>query len=277
MIRVLSVNPRIFVVGALFVLGGLILALAGRAYLVQSQARIVHDPVEQREDAELALRELETLFEPQTAAGQRYAAIAERNLFTPDRRAWVPPPQESDPAPEPAPVEAPPPPPGLRNVRLYGTQITSEGGAALLYFGSFSSKNKHRLVREGEMARDEGDRQVFQVVRVSRDSVTLSDSHDREFEVGLFDHQRVVAESPSAPVAQPSVQVGGGTAPAPDPVQTVEDPPAAAAEQAAPEAPPRAQMLPFGQQPDEEMERLVEQGTMRRINTPFGTIYRPVQ
>jgi hypothetical protein len=79
-------KPRHAAVAGLFVLAGLILALAARAYVAQSRVQIGPETVDPGDSATVVMEELEALFQGQTLDAQRFAVIAERNLFSPDHK-----------------------------------------------------------------------------------------------------------------------------------------------------------------------------------------------
>ncbi|WP_459939103.1 hypothetical protein [Desulfonatronum parangueonense] len=210
---------------------------------------------------------------------ERYVPIVADNLFSPERRPWTP----------PLTVGAPPPPPStppLRtsNIRLYGTQVSSQNRVGIFYFGDLSGNNKHRLLREGERVWDgeAGDGPSFEVVSIEKENAILVDTSGRSFEISLYDHHRVAArrdgELPpgqqgptiiSSPSARHKDQAGIVSPSTFQGDRSTSEGDSSAEPQDAP--PP---LIPI--QNHEEMEQLVEEGKMRKIMTPFGPIYRPI-
>lgn len=240
------------------------LVLIGAAgYKYRSEARkSVHVTVEDgTEISGMLVQELRAMYSDVPPAISQFQAVAEKNLFSPDRKAWAPPPP---PDAEQASEEAPPQPSGPHRIRLYGTSIGPEIKSALLFFESFSSKQKHRVVREGETVEDDGERgkgtrYVLQALEQER--AVLTDARGQEIVVGLYDHQRA-APSPAVAEAKPA--------------QPAASQPAASTAQVQPQGEPIRRMEDI---PDslEEREELARQGRLRRISTPFGPAFRPIE
>ena len=198
----------------------------------------------------------ELLFERRSPAREEVAVIAERNVFSPLRKAWTPPPP---PEPEKVPEEpkAPPPPPKRDGVELRGTAMVGNTRTAMIHFRPFNPPET-LLLREGGVAKpSKADGPVFTMVRIEPDRVIMKDSAGAEFQVGLYDHSRQTAAQ--TPVQQQAVV-------------STETPKAA--------APPASSVVskaPRKETPDaiqERNEQLVKEGKMRKILTPFGPVYR---
>jgi hypothetical protein len=227
------------------------------------------------------LDEMRTLFAHVPPAASQYTDISERNMFSPERRPWAPPPTEpprdSSAEAEMSALSGP------SGIRLYGTTISDEQKQALLYFERFSSRQKHRLATEGEIVRDEGERGetvYYQVVSVGRDRVELQDARGNDITVGLYDHQKTElppSQPPPAVITQPrpTAQLQGQ----PQSEQQPQTSPEGAT--VAPDV-PNSGLEPIRRMEDmpestEEREQLVREGRLRRIDTPFGPVYRPVE
>lgn len=211
------------------------------------------------------------LFERRVPPQEQFAVIAEKNVFSPLRKAWAPPPPPQPPAEPDEPVveEKPEPEPSRRDdVELRGTAMVGETRKAILGFKSFRSPQT-LLLGEGEVAseKDVKDGPRFTVIRIESESVRIKDSEGREFIVGLFDHSR---EAPAATVNQSSVEVAPTAIvqPAGEPAGSsgvvVGGTTGAVAE--SPES--RAQLI------QQKNEQLVKEGKMKKIDTPFGPVYR---
>ncbi|WP_045221780.1 hypothetical protein [Desulfonatronum thioautotrophicum] len=250
-------------INVLLLSGSLILLFVGwNAYRHHAGAP-APDALTRMDDRSAALpEELRSMFADTPPSNSQYAAVTERNLFSPERRPWAPPPDVSREA------VASPPPPILENprVRLYGTTITPVRRSALLYFESFSSQRKHRILEVGETARDEGDRgdsAYFVLVRLDADSAVLEDPHGREHVIGLYEHPRVPPPRPSSPgPARDATPAPVASSPAEteasmslEPIRRMEDIPESL----------------------EEREQLAREGRLNRISTPFGPVFRPIQ
>lgn len=292
----MHIPPRLLTAGAMMVLAVLFLITGFFAFRAESRNSLPSQRQALPETPLLAEGFEGFLTRNSGGAVDAFMPIVEDNLFSPDRRPWVPP-LSATPSPPP-PVA--PPPPRVSNIRLYGTQVTTQEKIGLFYFGDLPGRNKHRMLREGEFVWDgeeaEG-RQVFQVVTIERSKATLVDSAGRSFDIGLFDHSHGPArgdtpplftqqgptiitsvparprEPASAPHATPALSTDSPTEPGERPLEgtgggRVEPPPLETEQSSHPP------LIPI--QNHEEMEQLVEEGKMRKIMTPFGPIYRPI-
>ena len=244
-----------------------------------------------------------------------FEIIAENNLFSPDRKAWKPSP-ENEQNEEPATVKRAGIDPD--RLKLYGITRSEDRKMALVHYPSPRDKTGNLFISEGESVHlnHGGKEEAFRVVAISRESITVESAGDT-FEVGLFSRQR---QEKGASGADRMSVVIGGTA---EPVQiasldqnlvsqahsnisrpterkhrdtsssgTVVTSPAQSslqpgAEQLTDESSrqPEKQSLEEGGSREQEehsgsaedLERQVAQGTMRRVDTPFGPIYRPVR
>ncbi|WP_045215387.1 hypothetical protein [Desulfonatronovibrio magnus] len=299
-------GPHLFVTLAFVMAGMLVLGLSVRGYKEYSQKDIVVADVQTAQDPDVTMEELRAMLNIQRdAAGRSFEVVAQKNLFSPDRKAWqAPPPAVTEQEPEPPRAQRLNP----REFKLYGITFAGDEKMALIYYQRLPEQSRSRLVVEGETVyhEREGGEEIFRVAQVDRDSVIIESGNDR-FEVGLFSHERQVVETSGR--AQMSIVIGGSgkeTVPSkPSQAAAPGQPagpgtPVSAAQEAGPGpaapgtqedsgAAPQPGSLPEllqrmresadpgdREQRMQEMEVQVEEGTMRRIDTPFGPIYRPV-
>lgn len=218
-----------------------------------------------REISDMLAEELQALHSDVPPPISQYQAVTEQNLFSPDRKAWEPPQAAPEPEPEQA-VDAPPPPvSGPQRIRLYGTTIGPERRTALLFFQHFASRQKHRLVEEGETVHDDGDgaRDISYILKsLESERAVLEDNRGQKIVVGLYDHERA------------AIRDEGVQAPQPDTAQPA--PPAQKPDDSPPVADPIRRMEDIPREL-EERERLAKEGRLRRISTPFGPVFRPIE
>ena len=196
----------------------------------------------------------------------QYGTVAEKNLFSPDRREWAPPPPA---ATEETMPEHALPAPQTQRVRLYGTIISQDIETALLYFEQFSSPRKHRIMEVGETVWDEsndGNDASFVLVRLEKDLAVLEDQLGLEHVVRLYDHQRKPVESVAHVLLDKLARHDAAVSPRP---------PSEASETDDENGPiRRMEDIPKSL---EEREQLAREGRLLRINTPFGPVFRPVE
>ncbi len=213
------------------------------------------------------IKELKSKLEKSKVGAGRYAVAAEKNLFSPDRRAWQPPTPEA-PAGKTEEVKEAKPAPTRRDVILYGTYIAGGRKKAVLRFTRLGRKS-WRLA-EGEEARDENrpNGLVYTLVKVEARKVTIKDSRNRQFEVGLYDNKRRRPIKTVA-AAQPKITVEQAKAPMPTaaPAARAGTSPAARGISSA-----AIRKLPAAKK-----DALVEQGVLKKFSTPFGPVYRRVK
>jgi hypothetical protein len=250
---------------------------------------------------------------PTGASVDSFEVVAQKNLFSPDREAWEPPPLR-DGQEQTAPVRS-------RRVsagdfRLYGITFFKDEKMALIYDQRLPENSRNRLVLEGETVYHEldGGGEAYRVVSIGADSVTLEAAGDL-FEIWLFSHERQGPELTES--GNISVVLGGMDKTRADSIESItqedsgvgriqpvdalagsdpgnehED---SGSGQFSGEQPEESEGLnsmteilqKAGQESDltsqdspgssQEMDRQVEEGTMRRVDTPFGPVYRPVE
>jgi hypothetical protein len=224
-------SARYFSIALLF-LASLALGAVTIVTYVRESGREMRDPLQTESEARetVTAKELQALFQGTKAQGSRYAVISDRNLFSPEREAWEPPPPPKDPVEEKEPPK-PAEPVNPNDVHLHGTSIVDNAaGLAVLDFNRFLSPNKRRVVEEGEVVRDDGARGenfYYRIKSIEPTKVVIEDPQQRSFDVELFASR---------------AKVGGNFA-----ISAMSDP---------------------------EKEKLVEQGELEKISTPFGPSYR---
>lgn len=295
-------------------LGFMVLTLSAKAYMDYSQKEILFSDVFDIHDPELSSEDLLAMLDVSTEASVDDSEIvARKNLFSPDREPWESPPP-MDGQEQTAPVRSRRVSAG--DFRLYGVTFFKDEKMALIYYQRFPESSRNRLVLEGEIVYHEsnGGTEAYRVVSIGSDSVTL-EAAGESFEVWLFSHERQGPESSES--GNISVVLGGMDKTSADAIETIspDDPragqiqglqPAAGSdpetepgesypEDASSEQPgvmresspgngpaqfEAEEPGPAGQDissPSQDMDRQVEEGTMRRVDTPFGPVYRPVE
>lgn len=246
-----------------------VVGAAGVQYRYEA-GRVVDVPVEDAGEASgMVVQELRAMFSEVPPAISQFDTISEKNLFSPERAAWAPPPPP--PVVEEEETDEAPPPSGPHRIRLYGTTIGSERKVALLYFERFSSNRKHRMVGEGETVRDDGDGPrggEFLVKQVEPERVVLADASGQEIVVGLYDHERSAPPPPPEPPTKPAQQP-----------QAPPQMPATPLTMPAPPPPSGDVIRRMEDMPEtlEEREQAAKEGRLRRISTPFGPVFRPLE
>ena len=280
--KISKLGLRFYISGALFLVAGIGFALAWGAF--GQQAEQTFTPTAGNGDAEtsLVIQELQGQLETTNPGAARYSIIAEQNLFSPDREPWTPPQLQPDPPQE---EEAPPPPPANRNdVALHGTYLSGGEKRAILSFRHFRSAPKSRILTEGQEARDEdGNARIsYTVKEIHEDRVELEDSRQQTFSVGLFDNKQASPQTTqqkttieveqgitAGPVASASASTGDGGSPSASPSSSQKG-----GQGGANGALSTADVNRMDQ---EDKDRLVKEGKLRKINTPFGNVYKPVK
>jgi hypothetical protein len=307
-------GPHFFLSLIFLGLGFMVLTLSVKAYIDYSRKEILFSDVFGSHDPELSAEDLMVMLDVSTETSvDSFEVVARKNLFSPDREAWEPPPP-MDGQEQTAPVRS-------RRVsagdfRLYGITFFKDEKMALIYFQRLPENSRNRLVLEGETVYHEldGGSEAYRVVSIGADSVTLEAAGDL-FEVWLFSHERQGPEltesgnisvvlggmdkpradlqetiSPEDPRAgrvqglQPPAGSGPGTEPGESYPDGVSSGQPGTARQSGPGDGPAQfeteEQGPAGQDiasPSEDMDRQVEEGAMIRVDTPFGPVYRPVE
>lgn len=218
------------------------------------------------------------LSKPEVGVG-RYAVTADKNLFAADRKAWQPPappqPQveNKDGAAKVPEVAAP----VRRDVVLYGTYLSGSVKKAMLHFKRF--RKGRMLLAEGEEAKDEetgksGRRKtpVYKILKVEAKNVTLKDERGAEFVVSLYDNkQRRSARTNN----KKNIQVEAAVTVAPAPTKSSR--PASLAKKSTSPSGSTLSARQIRKLSVEEKDALVKKGELRKLNTPFGPVYKRVR
>lgn len=318
-------GPHLFLFLIFLGTGIIIIGLSVRGYNENSQAEAGFADSYEIEQPELTFDDLSALFaESWESSPGGHEIVVRKNLFSPDREAWQPPPAKDE---EGETQTSRPSRINQRDFRLYGITFSQGQKTALIYYHRFPENQRHHLASEGETVYDVQDHgtALYSIVSIGDESVTL-ESGGNTFEVGLFSHERqsfkgrsedrisvaIGGTSESIEAAfqadaevsddqagsqvsrqeepdeqdQASVQPeeadpsGGGGFGAEDelsddpdqrPTETRLDERLKEALQGAGQAGAQQHLY------DEDMERRVEEGTMRRVDTIYGPIYRPVR
>ncbi len=355
MIKILATalkSPQVLFPLVLFAFGGLIISSAWNLYGQQAQRQLPNAEVQPKKNGGPTVQEIRSeITQSSSREDENLEIIAEKNLFTSDRKAWQEPKKEdseqdgdqkgndSKKQADQRSRQIP-----KSKIRLYGTTMTGSNNMALIYMEPFESKRKYYTAHEGDVLRDEGDRGewlYFKVLSVDAESVTLEDPEGESFQVGLFDHQRERKKNASRDTSGIHIAVGGEeegqkaagsqadgeeekekTAPDDQSGQGSEETGSASdqddqeseetgsasdqddQESEDAEDTPSGEESPEGSEgkkgpeslvdalkklrsqgedsdqrneDQEERERQVEEGNKRKIETPFGTIYRPAE
>lgn len=212
----------------------------------------------------------------------RYSVAADKNLFSPARKAWhapAPPPVKADKGEAPKP---PAPAPTRRDVVLYGTYISGKTKKAMLHFKRF--RKGQMLVAEGAEAKDKDSGNpsnrktpVYKVLKVEAKKVTLKDERGSEFTVMLYDNKKrrpvktvnkanikVDKSAPPQKSAKISIAPAGGT-------------PAAVAGGSKKSGAPALSAKQIRKLSVEEKDAMVAKGSLKKHNTPFGPVYKRIR
>ncbi len=278
--KISKLGLRFYISGALFLVAGIGFVLALGAYGQQAEQTFSPSPGNGDTETSLVIQELKGQLETTNPGPARYSIIAEQNLFSPDREAWMPP----QPKPDPPKEEEPPPPsPTNRNdVALHGTYLSGGEKRAILSFRHFRSAPKSRILTEGQEARDEdGNARIsYTVKEIHEDRVELEDSRQQTFSVGLFDNKK---SSPQATQQKTTIEVEQGAIAGP--VASASASTGDGGGSSASSAQKKGQggdgdalsTADVNRMDQEDKDRLVEEGKLRKINTPFGNVYKPVK
>ncbi len=199
-----------------------------------------------------------------------FDVIVDKNLFSPDREAWKAPltvddPQDTPPTATRSRIRP-------QEVQLHGV-INSQGQKmALINHQKLPEQSRSRLVSEGETVylNRKGDDEKFEIIAIERESITVSAGGDT-FQVGLYSHRR---QELAASTVMDAEKI--------KPEQMADDTSRQTQEEALPKFMQRMREGASGEQAGQpgstqDLERQVEEGTMRRVDTPFGPLYRPIR
>jgi len=208
-------GPSLFITLLFLGLGLAIVALSIREYKDYSQQETVASDAAASPVPELSIQDLQSMFDLSTSSSAaEFEIIAQKNLFSQDRRAWKPPPPQRDLEDDRDAAQARATDP--KSFRLYGVTFSQNEKIALVYYDQLSGNNKHRLVREGDAVYSERDGRIaYKVLSIYQDKVTLEAGND-SFQISLFGHERREKDTTSRSYS--SIVIGGRE-------KTPEDPP----------------------------------------------------
>ena len=201
----------------------------------------------------------------------QFAVIRDRNVLSPTRKAWVEDEKDVHDKGEAAGDAA-----DRGDVQLLGVAFMG-GDRKVLLRVTASGRGITELCGEGESVPGpaESSGPMFRVVEIGERSVRLEDSAGEQFTVSLFGHEREEEE-----VADDSIYT------TPTPMFIVGDTDSAS-EEVAPEEDASEEVAPEEDAADEDgyseydsdeeelrNEQLVREGKLKKIETPFGPVYR---
>ena len=178
----------------LLVLAGIALMAGFRVYQKEEAAGLgktnSQPGVPAGEERVYNLKEMIPLLEKPTAEPAIYKAVAEKNLFSPDRKAWAPANAPSVNTESKDKKKTNPKAAKIHDhVILHGTSITAKSKEALIGFKRIKTDVPTRFVKEGESITCEYARKkrVFTLMTVAKTSVGIKDEETGEtFQVVLF-------------------------------------------------------------------------------------------
>jgi hypothetical protein len=291
-----------------YILTALLLAMSAgvlfAAYqLFQEEARRPLDESKQVASTDQALtrKDLDATVAQQPLQPARYSLIADKNLFSPKREPWAPPPSPPPPEPEKKP-DAPEPEPkadvktvdNRKDVLLYGVATVDGRQRAILRFLQYQRNNQTRIVTPGERVSDaEGSRAPdFLVEKLTQGGALIRDlDADVRFVVNLHDKSNQAATARQVQAApapqQANVQIqsaapggksGTTSTVATGTARTTGTGGGGGGGGKAAGSGPQGEytMADIRKMAPAERERLATEGKLRRINTMAGYAYRPV-
>lgn len=300
-------GPHFFLTMLFLGMGLILLALGVKGYKEYSQKEINSDVSNRSGPDVLLVHDIENLLSSSDFSLLDVQVIADKNLFSPAREAWAPPPPSPPEEPKPTQRSSV----NQRDFRLYGITQSGDEKTALIYYQQLPEKNKHRLVNDGEVVYDnQSGNELYKVENIRDDTVVLEAGGDI-FTVSLFSHERQKVEL--GKTNQIAVVIGGfeeNGAPAdgrvvqPQPVEKQEpsapsdqqgisgseqDSGDVGLEQADEDQEPerlsraerRSKLIEEAASSSrgrsiEDLERQVQEGTMSKVETELGTFYRRV-
>lgn len=202
--------------------------------------------------------DLKALLQSTPVARASYAVIGDKNLFNAKRTAWKPPVKNLDSTQEDVAPKS-----RRRDVVLCGIFRIGDKKGAILEFPALNSKRRKRTMYVGDTATSDLNQrsQIYVLERIAKDSVTVKDYKGVVFSVPLYDGKKNKRRATVA--AKTSVTVDATTAPAQkSAVASVRTGGAA-----------EAQKIAKQREASARLEQKVKQGTLKKVQTPFGTAY----
>ncbi len=224
------------------------------------------------------IKELTAKLDKPKVEVSRYAVTADRNLFSSDRKAWQAPAPRPVAGEEKAEFQDPVAAPTRRDVVLYGTYISGKTRKAMLHFKRF--RKGQMLVAEGEEAQDKNSGNLprrnlpsYKVLKVEARKVTIKDERGQEFTVNLYDNK---SRRPVKTVNKKNIRVDKSAVPQKSAkiitsTAKVSAPGVSAGKKSETSGLTSRQIRKLSV---EEKEAMVNKGTLKKHNTPFGPVYQ---
>ncbi len=224
------------------------------------------------------IKELASKLDKPKVEVSRYAVTADRNLFSADRKAWQAPAPRPVAGEEKAEFQDPVAAPTRRDVVLYGTYISGKTRKAMLHFKRF--RKGQMLVAEGEEAQDQDNSNPsrrnspsYKVLKVEARKVTIKDERGQEFTVKLYDNK---SRRPVKTVNKKNIRVDKSAVPQKSAkiitsTAKVSAPGVSAGKKSETSGLTSRQIRKLSV---EEKEAMVNKGTLKKHNTPFGPVYQ---
>ena len=224
------------------------------------------------------IKELASKLDKPKVEVSRYAVTADRNLFSANRKAWQAPAPKAVVGEEKAEPQAPATAPTRRDVILYGTYISGKTRKAMLHFKRF--RKGQMLVAEGEEAKDKESGNPtrrnppsYKVLKVEARKVTIKDERGQEFTVKLYDNK---SRRPVKTVNKKNIRVDKSAVPQKSAkiitsTAKVSAPGVSAGKKSETSGLTSRQIRKLSV---EEKEAMVNKGTLKKHNTPFGPVYQ---
>jgi hypothetical protein len=213
----------------------------------------------------IKLKEIKSLFSSIRKDPQKFAVIKEKNLFSPKREHWQPPQPKKEDKKEEKKEEKPKPPPADRDdVILYGTYTSNATKRAIIHFKKFRFSPSSRVVSVGDVLRDgekRGDDVYYKIASIEKNNVELVDYRDRKFSVNIYAHD---IEAAVKQRSEQNIQIS----------ESKQKEGSSVVGQAPQRQEKRSSGSGVQNLSTREKERLHQEGKLRKIETPFGTLYR---
>lgn len=265
--KISKLSLRYYIAGLILCLAALFFFFSYRTYATEAHTDLSKASQKEFKSEQVVIEELQSLFQARRSAPTRYEIIADKNLFSPDRKAWAPP-----PPPDPEVVEEKKvlPPSSRKDVVLYGTYMSDSDRKAIIEFKNLRSQPSRLILGEGDVAEDPTGKLPFKftVRAIQKDQVTIVDNKREEvFAVGLFEHERQKSRNQQA---EASILVEEGSQPEQEQATVTKTAPAAQSKSSF----TRKEVLEMD---DAQKDNLVKQGKLKKVHTPFGPVYEPVK
>jgi len=264
---------RELVTALLLLLVAVSLFFAWRAFRQESSQHEAELRAQGEEGGALVVDELAASLALPKAVDGRYQIIEEKNLFSPERKAWQAPPA-APAGTEPEQKIMPPSSLAKGEIVYYGSYTKGDLKYAILGFKKLRIQRGKVILAEGETAKDEQGAALWYTLRkVTPLAAVLENNQGQIYTVGLFDH-----ESRNPKQTKNTTEIKVAASEPPKAVATVVE--TAAAKEDAKKK--EAEANPYttsslAKMPEGEKEALVQAGKLKKVNTPMGVIYQPVK